>query len=402
MAAYQPKSSIKRQRENDDCSLPLSKSQRLKPLAPPMDITTEETSTSAATATKIIDLNDDCLVKIFGHLDSENLFNVALASEFLRPAAGYVYKRKFGEKEVEITECDDFHLAAHSNACNVCASIEDWGDFITVRGLKSCLQFLRCFGSSMKYLKVKYNKSKSKRYEYVHHYIDEYCSESLNRITFWHMPAISTKRFNKAFPNVTDITFFYCDLNKELPSFVKCFRNLRHLEFHPARSTNTFEHTYFRHLEHLSIREYHQNDFDGTIGAANLLSSNRQLRSIEITVHGQIESLNTILEIIKYNSSITDLGIDFCSVANAVTSSEVKRIVSEHPLLVKLNLRDFLFTAEDAVALIDQLKSLQTFHFQVENSSDYAKLESKLDHNKYIVKKSYDLYPYQVEVHRKK
>lgn len=31
--------------------------------------------------TKIIDLNDDCLMKIFHHLNLKNLYNVAVASE---------------------------------------------------------------------------------------------------------------------------------------------------------------------------------------------------------------------------------------------------------------------------------------------------------------------------------
>lgn len=55
-----------------------------------------------ARPTKIIDLNDDCLVKIFKSLNIEDLFNVAVANEWLRPAANSVYKRKFGAKKIHL------------------------------------------------------------------------------------------------------------------------------------------------------------------------------------------------------------------------------------------------------------------------------------------------------------
>lgn len=50
--------------------------------------------------TKITDLNDDCLERIFMLLDVENLLNVKLANKWLGPAADIVYKRKFGTYSV--------------------------------------------------------------------------------------------------------------------------------------------------------------------------------------------------------------------------------------------------------------------------------------------------------------
>lgn len=58
----------------------------------------DEKPAVAVSTMKIIDLNDDCLVKIFGHLGLNELFNVSIASEWLRPAARDVYKHKFGTK----------------------------------------------------------------------------------------------------------------------------------------------------------------------------------------------------------------------------------------------------------------------------------------------------------------
>lgn len=388
MFTYQSKSANKRQRENDHSSFPCPKKHRAAKVADEQLV---------QSTTKIIDLNDDCLYKIFGYLNRGNLFNVAISNEYLRPAARYVYIRKFAAKDVEITECDDFHPDEHTNA----TAPEDWGRFVNIRGLKTCLQYLRCFGSSIASLKINYNMSMSKRYEYVHHYINKYCTESLVRISFSNARHFSMKGFEKMSTNVTDIKFFDCHLGENLPLLSKSFMRLRHLEFCPARLDNGFRPASFRHLEHLCIREYHQNDDVEVKNAANLLRSNHQLRSLKIDVHGQVTSMSTILDLIKNNSSIIKLAVDFCSVIDPVTVSEIERMVEEHPSLVELDLRDFRFTAEDAIALIDQLKVLQTFHFQVGNSTVYTNLKSKLDNNKYTLTKLYDWYPCTIELNCK-
>lgn len=77
---------LKRKHENDDSP---TESKYQRPATPEQP-------------TKCTDLNDDCLQKIFEHLNLIELFNVAVANEWLRPAAGIVYKRKFGMKKVEM------------------------------------------------------------------------------------------------------------------------------------------------------------------------------------------------------------------------------------------------------------------------------------------------------------
>lgn len=55
---------------------------------------TQSNQIEPKSTTKIIDLNDDCLVKIFEYLNIQNLLNVALANDWLRSAANDLYKRK--------------------------------------------------------------------------------------------------------------------------------------------------------------------------------------------------------------------------------------------------------------------------------------------------------------------
>lgn len=293
MDLFQLKSNNKRKRENQDSFLPSPKRQHL-----------------AQVTTKIINLNDDCLLAIFEHLDDKSLFNVAVASEWLRPAAAYVYKRKFATNEIELTDCDDFH-----SDDNV-PEIEDWGTYVTIRGLKTCLRFLRCFGSSISYLKIDYSNSKSERHAHLHHYISKYCANSLIRISFLNMPStvsIDQFEFDQVFTNVKSVMLFDCDLGEKLPSIAKSFANLRKLQIHSVRLTDGFDQVCFPYLEHLCIRNLHANYFRSQ-NAANLLRSNRQIQCVEIAVHGQIKSLNAILNMVKENSNISKLVVEFCFV----------------------------------------------------------------------------------------
>lgn len=127
--------------------IPACKRQRLKSL---------DQSATMMPITKIIDLNDDCLVKIFEPLDLCSLFNVAIASEWLRPAARMAYKRsEFGAKHVEIDKCDDFckpntRLRASINRTIFLSfKLDEYCKDIRTNGLKMALQYLRCFGPSI-------------------------------------------------------------------------------------------------------------------------------------------------------------------------------------------------------------------------------------------------------------
>lgn len=43
---------------------------------------------------------------------------MAIADEFIRPAAAEVYKRKYGSKQVIISKCDDWHPNTRASARN--------------------------------------------------------------------------------------------------------------------------------------------------------------------------------------------------------------------------------------------------------------------------------------------
>lgn len=169
-------------------------------------------------ATKITDLNDDCLVMIFAHLKLQNLFNVAIACEFLRPAACLVYRRKFGVQPVRLFGCDNFRPNANPNAQNGVEPVEGLLD-IDIRGLKLCLQYLRCFGPSIKAISIDFNNVMTNRCRYVNQYIVKYCAESLIEISFWHKPNVPMQPFEKPLASVQSVKVIRCEMGAQLPSF---------------------------------------------------------------------------------------------------------------------------------------------------------------------------------------
>lgn len=115
---------------------------------------------------KIIDLDDDSLAKIFVHLDLQSLFNVALANEWLRPAANDIYTRKFNNKEVRF--CVDSSQRVKR--------LFQKDTKIYVNGLIMCLQYLRCFGPSISNFEIFHLfLCKPIHCNYIYQYIMEYC-----------------------------------------------------------------------------------------------------------------------------------------------------------------------------------------------------------------------------------
>lgn len=317
---------------------------------------------------KIVDLNDFCLINIFEGLDVQSLLQIVDANKGLQPAALDVYKRKFDAKTVNINEGE----TAHGNA------VEELKDVIQIRGLKASLQFLRCFGPFIHGVSIGYNDSKSKRYDYLHEYINNFCAETLVRIAFEGMPNIAVEQFKKIFGKIEEISFVNCELGEKWASIIQWFPNLRRLNFDGVRMVYRSIEKPFRNLEHLSIKHLHCDGFNTIKIAADLLDGIKQLKSLEIDESKM--SIIELLDLIKDNPSITKLSA--CEAYGPVTSTDVQRLISEHPSLIDLDLECYKFTPDDVIALTRQLGSLKQFEFYTQVnyfSNERSDFESQLD-----------------------
>ena len=370
MDECQSNSSLKRQLNNEQRPKNEVKRQRLDPA--------EVKEPAAVQPLKIIDLNDDCLTKIFGYLNLRSLLNVANANEWLRPAAADVYKRKFGTKTVQLSIHDNRPKTRSSvhNDCPVqCAVPKEYKHSIEMNSSLLCFQYIRCFGSSISDLTIDYNESKPKLIEHLHHYINEYCAESLIEIGFRSKPNHSIEQFVKPFVNIENVNVDGGNFGKQLLSFIKWFPRMRYLEFRNVQVNHHFSAIHFQHLEHLTIDDCNQIGLT-FYDAKNLLQSNQQLKSIEIKTDLHKIPIGTWLVIIKDHKSLTKLSL-MRNEWSFVNSAVVQRLINEHPSLVELNMQNNMFTVNLVITLIERLKSLKMFSFNLYHW-DIRELESTL------------------------
>lgn len=131
----------------------------------------EQRSNQSKDPLKITDLNDHCLQKIFGYLNVDSLFNVAVCNAYLRPAAAVAYERKFGALQVRI----------YKNPClsQTISRTIYCDNLIMLNGSEMCFPYLRCLGVSIRNLYVDYNHWNQAQCDHIHQYVKEYCVSSL-------------------------------------------------------------------------------------------------------------------------------------------------------------------------------------------------------------------------------
>lgn len=317
---------------------------------------------------KITNLIDDCLVKIFEFLDLRNLFNVALSSEWLRPAAREEYQHRFGTQKVHMNIDDMFY--------GLTCGPYVYGDEIKVHGFKMCLQFLRCFGPSIRNLGVWYKRWSDKQCQHIDEYVNKYCADALIAVEFVGKPCISTVHFEKPFVNVEKLEILNCDLSDQLPSFPQWFPNVRTLALCDVCMDKRFIERAFHHLQDLRI-DINKNDarcFQDEDVAKLVQMCSHQLHSLNIRVHGD-EGLtfNALLDLIEIHATLRNLYIDMfaCTTVQEASVSQVQRLIQKHPELVILDIPNYKITVENAIALIQQLDSLKRFRFQLKNRRQY-------------------------------
>lgn len=323
--------------------------------------------------TKIIALNDECLVKIFSRLDLKSLFNVAIANEWLRPAAAKIYGKKYGVRIVHIKPSKP----------NGFLPLIEFEDAIAINGLKWCLLFLRCFGKFITNLKVSYRLNSNAAYGHINQYITTYCAEHLVRFTLDRAPNVFNELFCKSYANVECASICYGVLGEEFLSFPAWLPNVRRLKLDQVELEQEFTDVQFKHLDHLNINLGFDNSDAAKSSAFRLLNANRQLRNVIMTIEGEhfSEPLVTLLDIIKNNDQISTLIIRAGRINSTVKRIQMQRIVDEHRDLAEFDMDCHKFTANDAIWLIHRLHSAQTFNLRINDPSEYQKLEAKLAKN---------------------
>lgn len=102
-------------------------------------------------------LPDELFIKIIHSFEFSDLFNFALSSMSVIPAAQEVYKLKFGFKVVTINECGDWrpHLK-YTGLDFPNGYIEQYDTLHHLYGFMKSLQYIRCFGGVIEKLSINY------------------------------------------------------------------------------------------------------------------------------------------------------------------------------------------------------------------------------------------------------
>lgn len=298
-----------------------------------------------------------CLEKIFAHLDVQSLLNVAVANASLKPMACRVYQRKFGKFLVTIGD-------RYQNRTDGIKIIRMCGGpTIFVCGVKTCLQYLRCFGPFMRSLRMDSNHSKNDCNEYVHQYVNDYCADSLAHIKFDCMPKFATEQFKKVFIHIKSVDISGCELGDKWLSwlsFVKCFPNLRSLSIYDSKLIYRPVVKPFPFLKHLTLQYIECDLFTTSEIAADLLNGISRLKNFTLFATRPELKINKFLDLIKDCPSITTLKLFANSCDLPINSEEVQRLINEHPALVEFD-SCYHLTVDHAVMLTRQLKSLKKF-----------------------------------------
>lgn len=321
--------------------------------------------------TKIVHLTEGCLVNIFECLDLASLLSVAAASKWLRPAAAEVYDRKFGAMLVKMFECSD----------EIDACLYERYESIEVYGLKTCLHFLRCFGSTIRDLLITYTRSNTKQYQYVFEQVADFCTKGLNRIRFWSMPNIGiVQQRQMAFGNVKTVEFCFSDLGQHWPTIVECFPNIQNLILmhNDHGKGDSMIRAPLNSLKGICIVASSLIRSQKTV--KNLLHMASQLKRLKITTTDNLKiPMNTLLDWIKFDQGISKLIVKHPELIETigVSAEDVQQLIDNNPALVVLDLYNYQFAPDDAIKVVRELGSLKQFRLLMDRS-DYTYLVNQL------------------------
>lgn len=336
----------------------------------------------------------DCLERIMNFLDIDSLVNLADTCKHLQIGAAHYFGENFGSKCIIIS--NDL-VAPH--VCDKCA---------LVSRLKPTLAMLRCFGSKIAHLSIE----KSDYSDYYKHYLMNYCGDALQNIHFhqslsvlptedrqntlknllagiahWFpfikkQPVFPIEDGHKPFKNVKHICITNVILKDQLADVSHWFPTIQSLHLCNIWFDDDFIGVCLPRMEFLGISNVDQREFSIKC-MLNLLHANQQL----ITLNSDIKmTLTTLLEMINGNSSIKNiemkLNIETLTVAIEsiiVNAAELERFANEHPSIVCLLLLKYQIKADDAIAFIRKLTSLDRFNFNIMGQSEYDRFTQQLD-----------------------
>lgn len=344
--------------------------------------------------TKITDLNQFCLEKIFMMLDVESLFNVANANKWLEQSAASVYGRRFNKSPVNLCS---------KRTCK--QSVYMFGEYICVDSLKLSLAFLRLFGPHIPEIILFCRRAfAGTDDEWISRYMDEHCANTLQTIHVTESSTFTNETLTRPFTKLTSADFFGRDFALDFLNLNKWFPALQRLKINTCSMHYSAIAEHLPHLEHLTIPV---TNF-GWDKVADLLRLNLQLNSLEMDLKADVDKLaSDQLDMLIGNPAISKLTVNSSGDSYVtVNTEEMERFANEHAVAVDLVLAKYVFDTNDVITLIGQMKQLKKFQFRVNERTGYDALVSRLGegwahHIGFVINTTTKKHHYSVELSRK-
>lgn len=298
----------------------------------------------AAEKKKITDFCDEILLSVFANLDIRSLIKVAISNEWLRPAAGEVYR-----KNCSMTILLPFQPSVKRGVC--------FGTYlrsIEVYGFKENLQFVRGLGTSLNEVTICVNGDKLSELKCFLESCEKYFRHSV-KVTL----AIGGM-YGATLAQMFDIVKYPFLSNNVISVEAQCLTP----EYSIAQPL-------FFNLEGVDIH------------FTNFCPLRFQAARDFLTQHNTVNEVNIYIDLVPINTNGTDLLNDildvlphpmakisiYCSIFLLPMPFEdidaiLLRLINEHSLLVELSLhRGIPLTVAQAESLLFRLNFLQKFNY---------------------------------------
>lgn len=246
------------------------------------------------TSTKITDLNQNVLEKIFGYLNLGDLLSITDTSKRFKKPTDWIFRSKYGKSKM-------IFWSTHTSR----GTHPVWkANNIYIDDFTLCLKTLRCFGHAIPKLDLNYLKINENKCAEIDYYVIKYCT-ALVDVTFKHAGEDTLNLMAKPFEKVEKITFEDSYLSGKLADFNKWFPRLCTLElkfFMRIGNPKSLEKN-FPHLESLTIDGQVNNI--RWINIINLLHLNPQLRRLHISDYFDMKFLQNSNKHLHFLENLT-------------------------------------------------------------------------------------------------
>lgn len=240
---------------------------------------------------KIVDIDNDCLERMFEYLDFCDLINVAEANVHLRVAAETVFVWKLKKRLIVVEIEEKLRKIAHPLIGiydDACPDIGIYDDAISIRTSLLAVRTIRLFGQSITGIHLKIKTNDFLRENFFRH-VNEYCHKTLNILQIFGDHSNMFGAVTHPFENVEKFSYDGGTLGPGCEHFNRLFPRLSQIKLvwndilHWKWAAQTFSN-----LNSFTL-QYKYMDFPTNFVGSDLITFttlNPQIQSFELLAYG--------------------------------------------------------------------------------------------------------------------